>query len=277
MATYVLIGATVLVTWYAFTNVRFFESFAFHVEPILRRKEYYRAVSSAFLHVSLVHLLFNMFCFHSFGSNIERFFGAGILLGIYFCSMIGGDALALLIHRNHPDYRAVGASGAVSGVIFASIFLLPGGSVMMLFLPIPIPAPVFAILYTLISIYGIRSKRDNIGHEAHLGGAITGMLFVAVAYPGAVKESRLLFAAIMFAVVAFLIFPLRHSFGRLRAPFSAVPPAGASSQASSRDENEKDKAELNRLLDKITRVGMNGLTPREKKRLQSLAEKFREK
>ena len=219
IATIIVIGVTVAISYKGFGDRRFFERLMFQVEGIRGYRQYYRMVSSGFVHANGPHLFFNMFCFYSFGENIEHYYGWPLLLGIYAASLVGGSLLALAIHRNHGDYSAVGASGAVSGVLFASIFLLPGGSIMMMFLPIPIPASVFAVGYTVVSIYGIKSQQGNIGHEAHLGGAITGLLLIALLYPRAVLYSLWLFLLILAIVLGFFGFlfkeQLRDLFNRL--------------------------------------------------------------
>ncbi|MFC1766747.1 rhomboid family intramembrane serine protease, partial [Planctomycetota bacterium] len=210
VATLAVIIATVITSYRGFTDQRVLERYMFQVEGILGYRQYYRILSSGFMHANGPHLFFNMFCFYSFGQSIERYFGWPLLLGIYAASLIGGSLLALAIHRNHGDYCAVGASGAVSGILFASIFLLPGGSVMLMFLPIPIPASVFAIGYTAVSIYGIKSQRGNIGHDAHLGGAITGLLLIALLYPRAVLHSLGLFLLILALVLGFFGYYFRQ-------------------------------------------------------------------
>ena len=115
-------------------------------------------------------------------------YGPRTLLLIYFSSILGGSLLSLFIHRHH-DYRALGASGGVCGVIFASIFLLPGSSITMFPLPIGIPAYLYAVLFLVGSCIAHRRRSDNIGHDAHLGGAIIGLLVAAALYP------KLIFAA----------------------------------------------------------------------------------
>ena len=115
--TIALIGVTVYLSWRGFKNGAFFDKYSFRIDSILGRKEYYRVISSGFLHTDLPHLIFNAFCFYSFAEGIELLFGKAALLSIYFLSLVGGGLLSLLIHRNHHDYTAVGASGAVSGII----------------------------------------------------------------------------------------------------------------------------------------------------------------
>ena len=104
---------------------------------------------------------------------------------IYAVSILGGNILSLLVYRN-THYRALGASGGVCGIIYASVFLLPGGSIYILPIPFPIPSWTYAILFLLISIYGMRSGRGNIGHVAHLGGALIGLLATFILFPRAV-------------------------------------------------------------------------------------------
>src|SRR5690606_16232497 len=138
---------------------------------------------SGFLHVDWTHLLFNMFSFYSFSISLERYLGSVEVAVIYFASLFGGDLLAMFIHRNHPNYRAVGASGAVSGIIFAAIAIFPGIQVSIFLIPIGIPGWLFGACYVLYSMYGIRSSAGNIGHEAHLGGALVGLLTAILLVP----------------------------------------------------------------------------------------------
>ena len=143
----------------------------FDNQVISQRKEYFRLISSGFLHADWMHFAFNMFSLYSFGNHIEKYYTATNLLLIYFASIVGGNVLSLILYRN-TLYRAIGASGGVCGVIYASIFMIPGGSIMILPIPFPIPSWVYAILFLLISFYGMRSARDNVGHVAHIGGAL---------------------------------------------------------------------------------------------------------
>lgn len=211
-------------THVGFTRREFMDRFLFSPQEILRKREYYRLVTSGFLHADWMHFAFNAFTLYSFGSGIEVVFGLPEFLVIFFASVIGGNLLSLWLHREH-EYRALGASGGVCGIIYASIFLLPGGSVYLFLLPFPIPASVYAILFLFISIYGIKAARDNIGHDAHLGGAIVGLLVTTALHPAIVKEMPLLYAAVMtISAAAFLYFwrnpwgdleSLKRSLGRL--------------------------------------------------------------
>ena len=206
IATILIVLITSVTSFFAFNNVQLFQKMKFEVGAILRRNEYIRIFSSGLLHVNLTHLIFNMFSFYSFSYNIERIYGSAVVVFIYCIALFGGSLLALFIQRKNPGYSAVGASGAVSGIIMASVFLLPGGSVYLFFIPIPIPAYIYAVLFILISMYGIHSQSDSIGHEAHLGGAILGLVTTAILYPQAVSHNPVLFGVIMAIVVVFFIY-----------------------------------------------------------------------
>ena len=146
----------------------FFRKYEFHIGSI-RAGEQHRMFTSAFLHADMQHLLFNMLTLYFFAPTV--IFDLGIIgfLLVYFGSLICGSLLTLYFHKDDYNYRAIGASGAVMGVIFSSILLDPDAKINLF-----IPAYIFGIIYLLYSIYGMRVKRDNIGHTAHFGGAIGG-------------------------------------------------------------------------------------------------------
>src|SRR5215831_13558473 len=179
----VIIIANVIFSYRGFTHISFYEKYKFEVEKILLYRQYYRIISSGFLHVNWMHLIFNMLSLYFFSGGLEAFLGDFNYLLIYFSSLIGGSLLSLFIHRHHGDYTAVGASGAVNGVIFATIALFPTMNINLLF--IPMPAWLFGILFVIFSIYGVRSRKDNIGHDAHLGGALIGMAIALALRPSA--------------------------------------------------------------------------------------------
>lgn len=149
----------------------FFKNYKFEIDKVLIYKEYKKLLTSGFLHVGWTQLVFNMVSLYGFSGLFENKIGGGKFLIIYFESLIGGSLLSLFVHRNHGDYSAVGASGAISGIIFASIALFPEMGFGFLGLPFSIPTWLYEILYISYSIYGIKSSKDNIGHDAHLGGA----------------------------------------------------------------------------------------------------------
>src|SRR5437764_2427325 len=173
--SFVLIVINFLVSYKGFKDSTFYNKYSFRIDAI-QYKDYKRLVTSGFLHVNWMHLIFNMLALYFFSGSLELYLGAVKFLLIYFLSLIGGDLLSLFIHRNDPDYDSVGASAGVNGIIFAAIALFPGMSLGLLFIPISIPGWLFGLVYVLYSIYGIRSRRNNIGHDAHLGGALVGLI-----------------------------------------------------------------------------------------------------
>ncbi|MCE2495101.1 MAG: rhomboid family intramembrane serine protease [Flavobacteriales bacterium] len=172
----VLVLFNVLISMKGFNDRIFFEKYLFQTGSIINGKEYIRMISSGFLHAGWGHLAFNMIALWSFGGLVEDFIGTIPFVILYFISLVVGNLTSLYLHREELFYRAVGASGAVSGVVFASILLYPQGSVIIFLIPFPIPSWLFGIIYLIISIYGMREQRDNIGHEAHFGGAIAGLI-----------------------------------------------------------------------------------------------------
>lgn len=200
----VIIALTGYFSYRGFVNPPFLRRFLFSTRAILDDKQYYRILSSGALHADWMHLLFNMFSLYSFGSAVELLFGPPTFLTIYLAAILGGGILALLLHRNE-DYHALGASGGVCGVIFACIFFLPGTSVEIFFIPFPIPAYIYAVLFMLVSFFGIRAQRGNIGHDAHLGGAIIGLITATILHPSIVPKNPVLYPAVMFLAVLLLV------------------------------------------------------------------------
>lgn len=180
--TFALITCNVLFSMQGFKNPAFFERYLFNTAAV-QAGDRTRLVSSGFLHANWGHLAFNMFAFWSFAPIVIANFSALAMLGIYFFALIAGNLSALYVHRFNPTYRAVGASGAVSGIVMSSVLLYPMGSIFIFFIPIPIPSWIFGIAYILFSIYGMKRQRGNIGHEAHLGGAIAGVIATVILNP----------------------------------------------------------------------------------------------
>ncbi len=175
-----IIIITCVISYYGLNNSLIFEKYKFNVGAIKNRKEYIRLVSSGFLHADFMHLFFNMFSLFLFQKSIIMYFGGIGFLIIYFGSMILGNVLSLLMYKHQPWYSAIGASGAVSGVIFASIAMAPNG-ISVNFLP----GWVFGTLYFGYSVYMILNPKqwDNLGHSAHLGGAFFGLIFSILVAP----------------------------------------------------------------------------------------------
>lgn len=179
-----IIILTCITSFIGFNNRELFDRLKFHVGAILGRdKQWDRMLSSAFLHADWMHLIFNMMTLYFFAPFIVSIFGVWKFLGIYTGAIIGGGLLSLWMHRREYSYSAIGASGGVVGVLFAVIALVPHISLYVMFIPVPIPAWIFGIIYLSFSIYGMRNQYGNIGHEAHLGGAMVGILMAIIYAP----------------------------------------------------------------------------------------------
>lgn len=190
--TLTLLFANVAISLWAFYgNPVYLEKFSEWPYQIVHDKKYYQVITSAFLHANFMHLFFNMFALFTFGSFLERFFienfgsfeGSLYFFLIYFISLLSGSILTVIFHYNNPLYVAVGASGAVSGIVFSYIIFFPTSMLYVFF--IPMPAYLFAFLWIGFSVYGMKSKLGNIGHEAHLGGAFGGFISTLILVNGA--------------------------------------------------------------------------------------------
>ncbi|PWN71840.1 rhomboid family intramembrane serine protease [Chryseobacterium phosphatilyticum] len=177
--------ATAIISFIAFNNPAITEKYKFSVGAILHRKEYIRLLSSGFLHADIMHLVFNMLTLYFFGPIVMQHFGNIGFLIVYIGSILLGNILSLYIYQKQPWYSAVGASGGVSGILFASIALYPNSGIYMFFIPIAIPGFIFGLVYFGYSVYMMMNPRphDNIGHAAHLGGAFLGLLYAIVNAP----------------------------------------------------------------------------------------------
>lgn len=201
-----IIVANVIFSYKGFDDVYFFRKYEFHIGSI-RAGEQIRMISSGFLHVDIPHLIFNMLSLYFFAPYVFDNLSNFSFLLIYFGSLIFGSLLTLIMHKNDYSYRAVGASGAVTGIIYSAILLEPNIQIGLIFIPfVHISGYIFGILYLLYSIYGMKSKSDNIGHTAHFGGAIGGYLITLLKEPSIVSEHT--FLVIVLAIPIVLLYVL---------------------------------------------------------------------
>ena len=176
-----IIIANVLVSMKGFDEYSFLNKYKFQVNRILGGEKI-RMLTSGFLHVDWMHLILNMYVLYVFGDIVTNVLGNNPFLIIYFGSLLAGSIYSLTYHKDEPYYSAVGASGAVSGIVYSSILLFPDMQ-LLLFFAIPIPGYVFGVGYLLYSIYGMKKQLGNVGHAAHLGGAIGGFVLTLVLSP----------------------------------------------------------------------------------------------
>lgn len=193
-----IIIANVLISYKGFKDQLFYRKYQFHVGSI-RAGEQIRMVSSGFLHADEMHLAFNMLTLYFFAPYVYENLGDISFLIIYFGSLIFGSLLTMVFHGNEYSYRAVGASGAVTGIVYSAIVLEPRILIYGF-----IPGYLFGILYLLYSIYGMKSRRDNIGHTAHFGGAIGGYVITLINHPVVFKENT--FEVVLLAIPIIILF-----------------------------------------------------------------------
>lgn len=260
----------------AFQNDSLKEKLLFDPRSILAEKQWYRLVSSALVHSDFSHLAFNLIALYSFGSSIESEFGGGIVISIYLASIVGGSLLSLFLHRNH-EYRALGASGGVCGVMFAAIFMQPGTGVGAFLLPISIPGPIFALLYLGFTFYALRKGEDNIGHDAHFGGAVVGLFLALCIVPKNCLASPVLFSFCLLFSIFCLVKLARDPMCLRRILFD-----GGDSDykpniryAYERSKTKDEEEEVDRILDKISKSGIDSLSAKETARLKKASERLK--
>ena len=268
-----IILVTVLVSLWGFRNPLVMQRLIFDPEKILHEGEYYRMVSSALVHAHVPHLFLNLFSFYSFGSDIEKHFGPASLLFIYLSSIIGGSALSLLLHRNHV-YRALGASGGVCGVIFAAIFLTHT-SVEFMFIPIPIPPWAFAIGFLVLSFFAMKSDSGNTAHDAHIGGAIIGLIVTAILQPKIVFRQPGMFAAVMGISLVMLLYLIKNPLKLPLGSFIGSLRSGSREPTDRRPSPADEMRRVNEILDKISRSGVDSLTAEEQRILDEASRRGR--
>ncbi|HXD76773.1 MAG TPA: rhomboid family intramembrane serine protease [Puia sp.] len=265
----IIIAATVYVSYRGFRSSQFLAKYEFRVDRILVGKDVKRLFTSGFLHVGWTHLLFNMFSLYIFSGIVQVALGTMEFLIVYVASLLGGGLLSLLIHRNHPRYSFVGASGAVCGVMFASVALFPDMGIQLFPLPFSLPSWLYAILFVGFSIYGVRSRKDNIGHDAHLGGALTGMIIVLILNPAAFLANFAIILMILVPTTVFIyliitrpeLLLVDNLFYKRHRDFYSI-------DHEYNAERSNRQHEIDRILDKINRSGMRSLSSREKQLLE---------
>ncbi len=195
----ILLIANGIISYKGFNDSLFFRKYEFHIGSI-RSGEQYRMFSSAFLHVDIMHLAFNMFTLYMFAPFVIDGVGSLFFVYLYFGSLIAGNLLTLFFHNNDYYYRAVGASGAVMGIIYSAILLEPN-----LYVYGFVPGYVFGFAYLLFSIYGMKAKKDNIGHVAHFGGAVGGFIITLAKFPYFISTETITVVALLIPIIILFV------------------------------------------------------------------------
>ncbi len=191
MITYLILGITVVVSFICFGNQTLAMKLALSPYQVIHRKEWYRVITHGFVHADMTHLLVNMFTFWSFGIYMEQYYqyvglGKWGFFLLYFGGMIFSSSFDLAKQKDNPYYLSIGASGAVSAVLFSSIFFDPWGKIYF-FALLPIPGILFGVVYLLYCQYMAKQASDHINHNAHFLGALFGFLLPALLNPSLVK------------------------------------------------------------------------------------------
>ncbi len=205
LVTIIIIALNVIVSFKGFQDYSFFSKYKFNIAQ-LKQNNYFILITSGFLHVDTTHLLVNMLTLYFFANTVIANLGITSFLAVYFGSLMLGNYLSYFFHKNEYSYSAVGASGAVVGVLYSAILLRPD-MMLGLFFIIPLPAYVFGIGYLLYSIYAMRNQNDRIGHDAHFGGAMGGYFITLALRPQLFSESFLM--VILLAIPIILLFVLK--------------------------------------------------------------------
>lgn len=259
-----IIVITSVFSYLGFRNERLVHKYSFSVGQTLRSKEYYRLLTSGFLHVNWLHLVINMFALFSFGSGVEAHMGIVRMLLLYSGSIAGGNLFSLFIHKHQPYFSSVGASGGVSGLVFATIALFP--EVKFFFIPLWI----VGVVYVVYTFYAIRSQRQDIGHAAHLGGGLTGMLIALLFFPEMLLAHWLPILCILVPALTLLwIMVFRPHLIYINKADVQRTYTMDDRYNIAKHTNEK---EVNRILEKINEHGIDSLTRKERAILEAYSQ-----
>ena len=177
---------TIITSIYAFNDQQLYGKFMLHPYTVSKGKNLYTFITSGLIHADYMHLFFNLFTFFFFAFSLEKMIGHWQFGLLYFASLILSDIPSVIKHKNHFWYNSLGASGAISAVLFSYILFKPLTIIGVMF--IPMPAILFAVVYLAYSWYMAKNAKDNIGHDAHFFGAITGLIFTLIFVPGIVPH-----------------------------------------------------------------------------------------
>ncbi len=183
-ATYALIIANLIASLYGLlVDPRFVQSYLFNVGALTREKQHYRVFTSSFLHGDLFHLMFNMMTLFYFGPVVEQILGTDGFLVVYFGAVLTSGIVSFYVNRDKPDYSSLGASDGVSGIILSFCVFYPFENIYFLFIPVGIPAILFAVGFVAISAGMMGREGGRIAHEGHLGGALAGIVLTILMRP----------------------------------------------------------------------------------------------
>ncbi|MBC6110269.1 rhomboid family intramembrane serine protease [Pedobacter fastidiosus] len=179
---------TVVTSLYAFYDHGIYGKFMLHPYSVSKGKHIFTIITSGLIHADWMHLFFNMFTFYAFAFTLERMMGSWQFGLLYFFGLVLSDITTIFKNKDNYHYHSLGASGAISAVLFSFILFNPMSKLQIMFIPIGIPAVIFGFLYLIYCAYASKNSRDNINHDAHFFGALTGLIFTIIFVPGIIPH-----------------------------------------------------------------------------------------
>jgi membrane associated rhomboid family serine protease len=179
---------TLVTSLYAFYDQSLYGKFMLHPYSVSKGNKVFTLITSGLIHADWMHLFFNMFTFYAFAFTLEQMMGSWQFGLMYFLALILSDLPTVFKHKDDFHYNSLGASGAISAVLFSYILFNPLSKIYIMFIPIGIPAVAFGGLYLIYCVYASKNSRDNINHDAHFFGALTGLIFTVIFVPGIVQH-----------------------------------------------------------------------------------------
>ena len=179
---------TIITSLYAFYDHSIYGKFMLHPYSVSRGHKVWTVITSGLIHADWMHLFFNMFTFVAFAFTLERLMGSFLFGLLYILALILSDVPTIFKYKENFNYNSLGASGAISAVLFSFILFSPKSGIRILFIPFDIPAYIFGILYLVYCYYASRNSRDGINHDAHFFGALTGLIFTIIFVPGILQN-----------------------------------------------------------------------------------------
>lgn len=268
IATLMLIIANIFCSVQGLNDPPSIQRYKFEVYKIIFKKDYKRIISSGFFHVSWIHLVLNIATICFFSAGLELQLGGVKYLYIYFAGLVGGNLFALFIHRHNGNYAAIGASGAVMGIIFSTIALFPRFEIGFFGLHFPIPGWFYGFLFVLFLIYGIKSKRGNIGYDAQLAGGLAGLIVAVAMYPGSLSNNYLAILCVTIPTVFFIFIIITRPRFLLIDNYSIKRYRKVESiKQINLPEILDHQQEIDLILEKIHQNGINSLSKLEKDKL----------
>jgi len=178
---------TIITSLYAFYDHSIYGKFMLHPYSVSKGHKVWTVITSGLIHADWMHLFFNMFTFVAFAFTLEQLLGSFKFGLLYFLALILSDLPTIFKHKDHFNYNSLGASGAISAVLFSFILFSPTSKISIMFIP-GIPAWIFGIIYLIYCAYASRNSRDGINHDAHFFGALTGLIFTIIFVPGILQN-----------------------------------------------------------------------------------------